>query len=81
MHQERSYVIGLENVSRMNNYYYGIDRDGLSFRYAGKYMLLGGAGHRTGNTEEKKDTANCADMLRFSGRKAVLFFNGLPRTV
>ncbi len=54
MHQERSYVIGLENVSRMNNYYYGIDRDGLSFRYAGKYMLLGGAGHRTGEHGRKE---------------------------
>lgn len=28
--------------------YYGIDQDGLSFRQAGEYLILGGGSHRTG---------------------------------
>lgn len=54
MHQERSYVIALENAPEMKNYYYGIDSNGLSFRHTGKYMLLGGLGHRTGEHGRKE---------------------------
>lgn len=47
-HQERSYVLALSGCGEMNGMYYGIDSDGLSFRQAGEYLLLGGASHRTG---------------------------------
>lgn len=48
MHQERSYVAALENAPRLDGIYYGIDRNGLSFRNSGNYLLLGGGNHRTG---------------------------------
>ena len=64
MHQERSYVIGLENVPEMNHYYYGIDTDCLSFRSAGNYMLLGGSGHRTGEHERR---SRYGDLRRYAG--------------
>lgn len=48
LHQERSYVIALENAFLPDGMYLGIDPDGLSFRTAGHYLLLGGGGHRTG---------------------------------
>ena len=48
MHQERSYAIALEGAERPEGMYLGIDRDGLSFRTCGDYLLLGGGSHRTG---------------------------------
>ena len=48
MHQERSYVIALEGAQDLDGMYYGIDPGGLSFRTAGKLLLLGGGEHRTG---------------------------------
>ena len=50
-HQSRSYVLALagENVpKRLEGMYYGIDKDGLSFRCADGNLLLGGNSHRTG---------------------------------
>lgn len=49
MHQERSYVIGLEHAPKIQNMYLGVDPDGLSLRQAGKFLLLGGGKHRTGD--------------------------------
>lgn len=54
MHQERSYVLGLEKVPALEGLYLGVDPDGLSFRSAalpdgGDCLLLGGEGHRTGD--------------------------------
>ena len=48
MHQERSYVLALRSAGQLDGMYYGVDGDGLSFRNSGSYLLLGGAGHRTG---------------------------------
>ena len=52
MHQERSYVLALEAAGgkqvNLDGMYYGVDEDGLSFRKAGPYILMGGGGHRTG---------------------------------
>ncbi len=48
MHQERSYVLALENVPLLNDMYLGIDEDGLSFRSNEPYLLFGGGNHRTG---------------------------------
>lgn len=50
-HQSRSYVVALagEQVPKqLNGMYYGIDQDGLSFRYAQGKLLMGGGSHRTG---------------------------------
>lgn len=47
-HQERSYVLALEDPPVMEHCYLGIEEDGLSFRSWGKYLLLGGGSHRTG---------------------------------
>lgn len=48
MHQQRSYVLALENAQPLDGMYLGVDKDGLSLRTSGSLMLLGGAGHRTG---------------------------------
>lgn len=47
-HQERSYCLALSGCGNINGMYYGIDQDGLSFRQAGDYLILGGGSHRTG---------------------------------
>lgn len=47
-HQERSYAIAFSGCGRVKGMYYGIDKDGLSFRQAGDLLLLGGSAHRTG---------------------------------
>ncbi|MEG1660985.1 MAG: FAD-dependent oxidoreductase [Clostridiales bacterium] len=48
MHQERGYVVALENAAQLPGMYLGIDGDGLSFRNYGNLLLLGGGKHRTG---------------------------------
>ena len=48
MHQERSYVLGLESAWLPEGMYLGVDADGLSFRTAQGLLLLGGGSHRTG---------------------------------
>lgn len=52
MHQERSYCIALQGVQPLAETYLGIDEDGLSFRQAGKYLLVGGGTHRTGENRQ-----------------------------
>ena len=50
-HQSRSYAIAIEGGSvpeRLDGMYYGIDRDGLSFRHADGKLIVGGGSHRTG---------------------------------
>lgn len=55
-HQERSYVLALKdiaasrkgNAARLHAMYYSMDRDGLSVKSHGDYILLGGGNHRTG---------------------------------
>ena len=47
-HQERSYVVALENAAPFQNAYLGVDGQRLSFRPYGSMLLLGGGGHRTG---------------------------------
>lgn len=47
-YQSRSYVIALEHGAQMNGMYVDQEDKGLSFRNAGKLLLLGGGGHRTG---------------------------------
>ena len=47
-HQERSYVLALENGKELSGMYYSIDEDGLSFRSVKDVLLLGGGNHRPG---------------------------------
>lgn len=51
-HQERSYVLALSGCEKIEEMYLGIDKDGLSFRQAGAYLLLGGGAHRTGENKD-----------------------------
>lgn len=65
MHQERSYVLALENAAQLEGMYLGVDADGLSFRSAGPYLLLGGGGHRTGENA----SGGKYEMLRQAARE------------
>ena len=70
MHQERSYVLGLENALKPEGMYLGIDSNNAwSFRSAGEYLLFGGGGHRTGENR----AGGKYDLLK---RKAEEFFPG-----
>ena len=48
LYQDRSYVLALENAPLPVGMYRDADDKGLSFRTAGKYLLLGGGSGRTG---------------------------------
>lgn len=48
MHQERSYVLALENAAQVNGMWIGATEHEFSFRNYGNYLLLGGGGHRCG---------------------------------
>ncbi len=48
LYQQRSYVIALENAPQVEGMYLDCAENGLSVRNAGKWLLLGGGGHRTG---------------------------------
>ncbi len=48
LYQQRSYVLALERADRVDGMYLDCAENGLSIRSAGKWMLLGGGGHRTG---------------------------------
>ena len=55
-HQSRSYVLALNGEGvpkKLSGMYYGIDRDGLSFRCANGNLILGGGSHRTGKKHGK----------------------------
>lgn len=49
MHQERSYVLALENAAQVDGMWIGAGDNGYSFRDYGRMLLLGGGGHRTGD--------------------------------
>ena len=52
MHQERAYVLSLENAQDVNGMYKGIDKTGYSFRNYKNLLIFGGAARRTGENEE-----------------------------
>lgn len=52
MHQERSYVLALENTSEFDGMYIDLNKEGYSFRTYNNLLLLGGISHRTGENEE-----------------------------
>jgi glycine/D-amino acid oxidase-like deaminating enzyme len=48
LYQQRSYVMALENAPQLEGMYLDCEENGLSVRSAGRWLLLGGGGHRTG---------------------------------
>lgn len=50
MYQHRSYVLALKNAKAFKDMYVDEEDDGLSFRSYNDLLLLGGGGHRTGNS-------------------------------
>lgn len=54
MHQQRSYVLALENTGKppLDGMYIDADNMGYTFRQYGEMVLFGGAGHRTGQNEK-----------------------------
>lgn len=48
LYQQRSYVIALEDAGQVDGMYLDSEENGLSVRTAGRWLLLGGGGHRTG---------------------------------
>ena len=73
MHQERSYVIALENAAKMDGMYLSADEGILSFRNYGNLLLFGGGSHRTGENSQ----GGKYDMLR---QKANEFWPGCRET-
>lgn len=67
-HQERSYVLALSGAGQLSGIYKGIDKDGISLRQAGEYVLLGGSSHRTGK--------NKGGAYTFLEKKAEEYFPG-----
>lgn len=64
MHQERSYVLALENAPELQGMYLGIGEDALSFRLFQKTLLLGGGSHRTGENPGGKYGFLCSQASR-----------------
>ena len=60
MHQERSYVIALENADNVNGMYIDVEKNGCSFRNYKDLLLLGAIDQRTGENEK----GGCYDKLR-----------------
>ena len=51
LHQERSYVLALENAVPSDGMYLGNGESSYSFRKYKNYLLFGGEGHRTGENK------------------------------
>lgn len=51
MHQERSYVLALENAQELDGMYIDINKKGYSFRNYKNLLLFGGASQRTGENK------------------------------
>lgn len=52
MHQERAYVVALENADNVDGMYIDVDEKGYSFRNYNNLLLLGGIKQRTGENKE-----------------------------
>ena len=61
LYQHRSYVLALENAQDVDGMYVDDSKTGVSFRNFGKYLLLGGGGHRTG-----KKGGNWTELRHFA---------------
>ncbi|MHB1314142.1 MAG: FAD-dependent oxidoreductase [Christensenellales bacterium] len=65
MHQERSYLLALENALPVDGMYLGIDQDGYTFRNYRNLLIFGGGGHRTGENAK----GGIYDRLRDAAKK------------
>jgi len=63
MNQHRSYAIALENATDVIGMYLDAAEGGLSFRNAGKLLIVGGGGHKTG-----KQGGNWGAIREFTSR-------------
>ncbi len=63
IYQQRSYVIALDKAEIVKNMYIGIDGEGVSLRRYKNMLLLGGAGHRTG---ENRDGGKYDSLMSFA---------------
>ncbi len=61
LYQHRSYVLALENAQDMGGMYVDESKTGFSFRNYGKFLFLGGGGHRTG-----KKGGNWTELRHFA---------------
>lgn len=52
MYQERSYVLALEKAAQVDGVWLGVGEETCSFRNYGRYLLLGGGGHRAGQNAD-----------------------------
>ncbi len=65
MHQERSYVLALENAQEVNGMYKGIDKNAYSFRNYKNLLIFGGSAQRTG----EKAKGGAYDELRKAAKE------------
>ncbi len=65
MHQERSYVLALENAGKLRGMYIGDGKETFSFRPYAEYILFGGQGHRTGENTE----GGCYEKLKAEAKR------------
>ncbi len=63
LYQSRSCELALENAADYDGMYADENETGLSFRNSGKYLLLGGAGHRTG-----KKSCGFSELREFAAK-------------
>ena len=82
MHQERSYVLALENAQDVNGMYKDSDKNGYSFRNYKNLLLLGGVSQRTGENENggayeklrkvaKELYPNCIEKYHWSAQDCI----------
>ena len=65
MHQERSYVLALENAAQVDGMWIGAEKGSYSFRNYGNLLLLGGGGHRCG----ENSAGGKYELLRQAAKK------------
>lgn len=77
MHQERSYVLALENAPGMDGMYIDESDQGYSFRGYKNMLILGGGGHRTGEntTGSRYEKLRKAAGEYFPDAKEVCFWS------
>lgn len=87
-HQERSHVLALSGCEKIKGMYYGVDKDGLSFRQAGDLLLVGGSSERTGKCRQggaydsllkaaRKCFPDCKEEMRWSAQDCMPH-DGIP---
>jgi glycine/D-amino acid oxidase-like deaminating enzyme/nitrite reductase/ring-hydroxylating ferredoxin subunit len=88
MHQERSYILALENAAPPPAMAYSVDPGGLSLRPWGNSLLLGGAGHPTGQnsaggryrelaSQARQYWPGCREAARWSAQDCITL-DGVP---